>query len=132
MRLIEAEGGDGQWHNIQMMNDTGSDIMKIFDSDFAMLGNLSDYDPVSDWVLISDANGFQQPRQRIFVEVQLARGIDDEWGPSFLEAGVIYPDGLGIPRLTGLGLRLNFFIGTAPDFTYLAVACTKSGMSSLL
>jgi hypothetical protein len=132
MGLTAAQGGDGQWFNIEMMNDTGSDIMTFFDTDFAMLGDLSLYVPNWESVFITDANGLQQEMFRTRVEVQLIRDNGEAWGPIFLEWVVFRPYSFGMPRLTGLELRRNFFIGTGTDFSHLSIACTKGGMSSLL
>ncbi|KIN06961.1 hypothetical protein OIDMADRAFT_174054 [Oidiodendron maius Zn] len=85
MRLMLTEGGDGQWFYIQMMNDTGSDIMTFFDTDFAMLGDLTFYHPYRGWVEIVDASGLEQWLLRFRVEVQLVRENGDPWGPSFVE-----------------------------------------------
>ena len=73
IRLTLAEGGDGQWFNIEMMNDTRSDIMTFFATDFTMLGDLSLYNPNWDSVFIADANGLQQELLRTCVELQLIR-----------------------------------------------------------
>lgn len=49
MQLTLVKGGSGQRLYIRMMNDTGSDIIMMFDTDFAQLGDLTLYFPFYDW-----------------------------------------------------------------------------------
>ncbi|KAI9779342.1 MAG: hypothetical protein M1839_007450 [Geoglossum umbratile] len=43
VRLAPHRGGDGTVHGIIAMNDTGSDILMLFDIDMFFLGNLQSY-----------------------------------------------------------------------------------------
>ena len=40
VRLTPALGGDGTVHGIIAMNDTGSDLLTLFNTDLALLGNI--------------------------------------------------------------------------------------------
>jgi hypothetical protein len=42
-RLIPDQGGDGTICGIIAMNDTGSDVLSLFDTDILYLGNLQGY-----------------------------------------------------------------------------------------
>ena len=131
MRLTLVEGGSGQWFYIRMMNDTGSDIMTMFDTDFAQLGDLTFYFPLYDRRQINNANEFIEFLYTIDLEVQLVRESGEPWSEIFLERALIRQP-FGVHRLSGLGLRHNFFIGTGPGFDRLSMANTKGGMSSML
>jgi len=43
LRLTPAHGGDGTVSGIIAMNDTGSDILSLFDTDIPHLGNIQGY-----------------------------------------------------------------------------------------
>jgi len=43
LRLTPAYGGDGTVHGIIAMNDTGSDVLTLFNTDLALLGNIHGY-----------------------------------------------------------------------------------------
>lgn len=79
VRLIPAHGGDGTIHGIIAMNDTGSDMLTLFNTDLDALGNMQGY---SGWQLPSavlDANGTITVFRTIVVQVRLARGDNTPW-----------------------------------------------------
>ena len=43
IRLTLDEGGDGTFMVITMLNDTGSDVMPMFDTDLPKLDDLTNY-----------------------------------------------------------------------------------------
>lgn len=40
LRLMSQRGGDGTAHGVITMNDTGSDVLTLFDMDMPHLGNI--------------------------------------------------------------------------------------------
>ena len=57
LRLTPALGGDGTVIDINVMNDTGSNILRLFTTDLHYLGNMHGY---TDWhtpAAITDASG---------------------------------------------------------------------------
>jgi hypothetical protein len=57
LRLIPGLGGDGTSYGIIAINDTGSDILTIFDTDIPLLGNSDGYTGWVGPVSTVDANG---------------------------------------------------------------------------
>ena len=49
IRADPDQGGDGTTHGIAVVDDTGSDVMCIFDTDVARLGNLGRTKAGSEW-----------------------------------------------------------------------------------
>jgi hypothetical protein len=56
LRLIPELGGDGTTYPISVLNDTGSGIMTIFDTDMLRLGNKQGYSGYLSPTTITDAN----------------------------------------------------------------------------
>src|SRR5271163_4247257 len=57
VRLKPQRGGDGTIHGIIAMNDTGSDILTLFDTDLLHLGNIQGYTGWPGPVAVGNANG---------------------------------------------------------------------------
>jgi hypothetical protein len=80
LRLTPAYGGDGTVHGIIAMNDTGSDILTLFNADLALLGNINGYIGWRMPVSVMDATGTITIFPTISVQVQLVRDDDTPWG----------------------------------------------------
>ncbi|KAI4148192.1 MAG: hypothetical protein LQ340_005188 [Diploschistes diacapsis] len=132
IRLSLWAGGDGSTTNITMMNDTGSDIMTLLDTDLANLGNLDNYIGGTDIIPISSANGIVEYLWRHYLDVQLCTQAGEPMGRWFDEIAVLRRAYPGIATLTGSGIRRVFWMGTSPIFDTLAIAETRGGMTSLL
>jgi hypothetical protein len=114
------------------MNDTGSDLLTIFDVDFAQLGNRQGY-MGWDWpVVVVDSNGTNTMFLSIWVQVMLVRDDNMPWSDWIDEKAIVKQLVPGLLRLSGAGIRGNLYIGTAPGNHHLVVATTKGGLTSLL
>jgi hypothetical protein len=131
LRLIPDQGGDGTVHGIIAMNDTGSDILSLFDTDMPYLGNLQGYGGWIGNVAINYANGTTNVYPKLLVEVQLVRNDNSPWSDWIVEEAIVQPMRPGVMRLSGVGIRDALYIGTAPGNHFLAVAVTKGGLNSL-
>jgi hypothetical protein len=114
------------------MNDTGSNILSLFDADMPYLGNLQGYGGWLGLATISYANGAANIYPVILVQVQLVRGDNSAWSDWIEERAIVQPLRPGVSRLSGVGIRGVLYIGTAPGNHFLAVATTKGGLTSLL
>ena len=132
LRLTPEFGGDGTIHGIIAMNDTGSDILTLFDTDLLQLGNIQQYIGWQLPISVIDANGGSAFFDRIFVQVQLVQDDNTPWGNWIDEVALVKPVGPDVPRLSGAGIRQVLYIGTAPGNHLLAVSATKGGLTSLL
>ena len=91
LRLIPDQGGDGTVHGIIAMNDTGSDILSLFDTDMPHLGNLQGYAGWLGNIAIRFANGAINIYPKILVEVQLVRNDDSPWSDWIEEEAIVQP-----------------------------------------
>jgi len=132
LRLTPERGGDGTVHGITVMNDTGSAILSLFDTDMLRLGRLEGYTGRAGQVEVRSANGTTNTYPRIHVQVQLARTDDSPWSNWINEWAIVKPSSPNVPRLSGIGIRRILYLGTAPGNHLLAVAATKGGMTSLI
>ena len=132
LRLTPAHGGDGTIHGVIAMNDTGSDMLTLFNTDLAVLGNMQGYTGWQVPTAVIDANGTTTAFQTIVVQVRLVRGDDTPWGNWIDEVAIVKQLSLNVTRLSGLGIRHRLYIGTAPGNHLLAVSATKGGLASLL
>jgi hypothetical protein len=130
--LTPQRGGDGTVHGIIAMNDTGSEILTLFNTDITHLGTFQGYTGWLGQVGILDANGTIVNYPWLEVQVQLVRDDDSPWSNWINEQAIVKPISPNVSRLSGYGLRGALYLGTAPGNTVLAVAATKGGMSSLL
>ena len=132
LRLTPGHGGDGTVYGIIAMNDTGSDMLTLFNTDLPRLENIQGY---NGWQLptgIIDANGTTTVFQTILIQVRLVRDDNTPWSDWIDELALVKPLGPNITRLTGIGIRNVLYIGTAPGNHLLAVSATKGGLTSLL
>ena len=132
LRLTPAFGGDGTVHGIIALNDTGSDILTLFDTDLPRLGNIQGY---TGWLLpsaIIDASGVITLFSTLRVQVQLAREDNTPWSDWIDEKALVKQSGPNMPRLSGLGIRKVLYFGTAPGNHRLVASATAGGLGSLL
>ncbi len=132
VRLTPAFGGDGTIHGIVVVNDTGSDMLTLFDIDLSYLGNIQGY---NGWLLpasILDANGVVTFFPTLRVQVQLVGDNNIPWSDWIAERALVKQVGPNILRLSGHGIRRVLYLGTAPGNHLLAVSTTKGGLASLL
>jgi hypothetical protein len=114
------------------MNDTGSDILSLFDTDLQYLGNHQQYAGWLGHVAICYANGAIGIHRKIRVQVQLVKNNNSPWSDWIEEHAIVQPQRPGLTRLSGVKIRgALYIVGTAPDNHSLAVATTKSGLNSL-
>lgn len=132
VRLIPQVGGDGSFLPITVMNDTGSNALTLFTTDFQHLGNAEAY---NGWVAASpiiDANGHSTTLPTLLVEVHLAGNDGNPWGRWVTERAIVREPNPSIKRLSGAGIRRTYFIGTGPSNDIVGVSTTSAGLSSLL
>jgi len=110
------------------MNDTESDIMSLFQSDLQRLGNRLGYLGWAGNVMVACANGTTNYRRSILLEVQMVRDDGTPWSDWIEEKAIVQPDGLGLPSLSGYGIRDALYLGTSPRNHVLAVSATKGGL----
>jgi hypothetical protein len=132
LRLTPALGGDGTVHGIVTMNDTGSDVLSVFNTDLTLLGNNNGYNGWGFLAFITDANGTVTALPTISVQVQLVRDNNTPWSDWIDEVAIVRQVAPNLSRLSGAGIRNHLYLGTAPGNHRLAVAATKGGLTSLL
>jgi hypothetical protein len=132
LRLTPAFGGDGTAHGIIALNDTGSSVLTVFNTDLLRLGGVQGYGGWRNPVRVCDANGAITVFPTIAVQVRLVRDDNSPWGNWIDENAIFKQLAPGVPRLSGYGIRRHLYFGTAPAHHRLAVATTKGGMQSLL
>ena len=71
------------------------------------LGNLQGYTGWSGQAAISNTNGTVDIYPTIFVQVQLVRDDSSPWSDWILEEAIVKPVGPGVPRLSGIGIRVS-------------------------
>ena len=81
-------------------------------------------------VRVADGNVELVPT--ITVEVRMVDENGAEWGEWMLEDALIRPDMPGALRLSGMGIRQRFLIGTRPGNQYVALALSRSCLNSIL
>jgi hypothetical protein len=96
------------------MNDTGSNIMSLFDTDIQYLGNLQGYTGWLGHIAVRDASGTINRYRRVHVQVQLTRDDDSPWSGWINERAIVKPSSPNVPRLSGIGIRKVLYLGTAP------------------
>ena len=133
IRLCVDLGGDTSTTGINLLNDTGSDVLTLFTADLQRLGNFVNY---QGWVrdaVIGTANGTQERLPSLLVE---ARFVDPQtfiaWGPWFREQAIIRHLVPGVQRLSGSNMRNQFYFGTGPGNQHVAVSTSKTRLSSII
>ena len=132
VRLIPELGGDGSMHGVICMNDTGSDVMTLFDTDLGYLGNLDEYRGWNPPINVCFANGERARHQSLSVQVQMVRNDGTPWTGWMSEDVVLTSLTPGKTRLSGAGIRAHLYIATAPGNRTLSVSTTVGGLTSIL
>ncbi|OBT80673.1 hypothetical protein VF21_00361 [Pseudogymnoascus sp. 05NY08] len=135
LRLIPELGGSGEIHGIFALHDTGSDTLTLFDTDFSSLGNTVNYLGWAGSINVRNASGTVEALQMIIVQVKLVTYNDMSWTGWIEEFAVVRPAGLGVVRLSGMGVRDAVYWATSPvpgNGDLLAASTTKGGLLSLL
>ena len=89
MRLDPALGGDGTTILCALLNDTGSDLQTVFDTDLAtLLGTTQVYNGYGTVTAITTASGVVH-RQTIAIHVKLVHANGEEFSEWIEEVGVI-------------------------------------------
>ena len=110
LRLAPQRGGDGTVHGITVMNDTGSDILSLFNTDMPHLGNAQGYTGWLGQVAVRNANGTINSYRRIHVQVQLVRDDNSPWSGWIDERAIVKPSSPNVPRLSGIGIRKILYL----------------------
>lgn len=102
LRLIPELGGDGTFCGIIALNDTGSNVLTIFTTDFPHLGNTQRYNGgLLGHGRIRDANDAAIVLPRILVQVQLVENNGVPWTGWIVERAVVRTPDPFVPRLSG-------------------------------
>lgn len=91
VRFIPALGGNGQSYAIEVMNDTGSDMLSLFFEDLQRLGYPAlPYFGYLRPVRVRMANGSTELLVSLMVEIRLLRPVTLEpWGPWIIEQAIV-------------------------------------------
>jgi hypothetical protein len=116
--------------DIGIMNDTGSNIMSLSQTDVNAMGITRNYPGWAGTAHITTVNGVII-RQRIYILIQLRKlsgGIASDW---FRERATVSTQQLDY-RLSGNNLRRRFYFTTAPGNRRLFISERKHGLIALL
>jgi hypothetical protein len=119
VRLTPQRGGDGTVYRIIVINDTGSNLLTLFDTDMSSLGNFQGY---TGWIgdaEVRDASGIVNT----YRQVQLLRDDNLLWSDWINERAVVKPASQGVPRLSGYGIRKVLYIGNRTRQSCLSCRC---------
>ncbi|OAT00265.1 uncharacterized protein BDCG_16552 [Blastomyces dermatitidis ER-3] len=103
---------------VTMLNDTGSDVLTVFDTDLTALAIPPTYEGFGTYVSVSTPNGIII-RQQVIVDIQLLDSQGNPVSDWIREEGVITPAALGVGRLSGDGIRQSLYFATAPGNQHL-------------
>lgn len=135
MRGIPGFGAIGGEIRRQIVNDTGSNMMSLFDSDLIAMGIQrvnSGPNPYLAWGIpmpILTANGIVN-RDSLTIQIQLQKQDTTAASEWIREGAVVVPQQGN--RLSGGEIRNNFYFATAPGNQHLFVAEKKNGIISQL
>ena len=135
MRFLPGLGGNGLRYAVEIMNDSGSNILSVFYEDLNQLGvlQLPYYYGWLGNVGITTADGNVEYLQSLLVEIRFLRPATHEpWGPWITESAIVRHIGPEAMRLSGRAMRDFMFFGTRAGNHHLAVADTKGGMSAII
>lgn len=126
VRLCPELGGDGTRHGISVLNDTGSDVLTIFNTDLMRLGNYEQYTGLLGYVYIGSCNGDIEMLLSLLVDIRLFRPSSlVPWGNWLSEEAIIRRPAPGVARLSGSWMRDRLFFGTRPGNYQVAVSDTQ-------
>lgn len=133
VRLCPELGGDVTRHGISVLNDTGSDVLTIFNTDLTSLGNHEQYTGWLGFVDICGCNGDVEMLLSLMVEIRLVRpGSLVPWGNWLSEEAILRQPAQGVARLSGSLMRERLFFGTRPGNYQVAVSDTKGGLNAII
>ena len=108
LRLIPELGGDRTFCGIIVLNDTGSDILTLFTTDFPHLGNIQGYHGWLGDVGMRDANGTITFFPQIIVQVQLVDNHGAPWSDWIWEDAIVRTPHPFVQRLSGRDSGIRF------------------------
>ena len=130
VRLCPELGGDGTRHGINVLNDTGSEILMIFNT---ILGNYGQYTGWLGHVFIGGCSGVVEMLFSLQVDIRLVRPDSlVPWGNWLREEAIIRHPARGVARLSGSLMRGHLFFGTRPGNYEVAVSDTKGGLNAII
>jgi hypothetical protein len=122
-------GGNGTEISSALLNDTGSNLMNILQSDLTAMGiRPSSYRGYSPHVKITTANGTVR-RRTLQLQIQLRDQNGTAASDWFIEEAAIVPRG---DRLSGEEIRNRFYFATPPGNAILCIAEKKNGLLTAL
>lgn len=115
VRLCPELGGDGTRHGINVLNDTGSDVLTIFNTDLTSLGNYEQYAGWLGYVFIGGCNGNVEMLLSLMVDIRLVRPGSLVPGGNWLsEEAILRQPAPGVARLSGSLMRERFIFWNPP------------------
>ncbi len=133
VRLCPNLGRDGTRQGIQVLNDTGSNLLTLFYTDLAGMGPYQQY-----WGWLGNLDGVGcggqiETLQSLDVEIRLVRPDTFlPWGNWLREKAVLRMLAPEVSRLSGALMRQHLFFGTPPGNHHGAVGDTKGGMNAVI
>jgi len=125
--------GDGTTLPITVLNDSGGDVLTLFDADLgALLANKVWYLGWLGYADVTNASGVSEVFPRLVCQVRFLRLDGRPWSEWIEEVAIVRPLGPGVSRLSGRFLRRSMYFGSGPGNRIMSVATTKGGMASLL
>lgn len=113
-------------HGINVINDSGSDILAFFYADLECSRNLQFYEGWTGRMDFGAAGGQVEHLYTVSVELRFTQPmILIPWGPWFPEQAVLRDLVPGIDRLSGAGMRDHYFFGTRLDNVILGSTLTQ-------
>ena len=87
---------------VNMVNDTGSDVLTMFDTDLPLLGNMSKYVTAGPSIHLTLADGTAQSLPALWVEVRVTEFDGTNPSPWFIERAVLRSQTGEVARLSAL------------------------------
>ena len=115
IRLDPVRGGDGiSIHRIAVIHDTGSNIMSIFDTDLAKLGDRQNFHGWIGPADVRNASGRTERFRRLLLQIRLIDGKNHKHLTDWMtETALVRPLAPGVPRLSGSLIRNEFIFCNA-------------------
>lgn len=133
IRFEPARGGDGtSVHGITVFHDTGSNIMSIFDTDLAMLGDRQKYQGWIGPADVRNASGQSEKFLRLLLQIRLLDYHHKHWTDWMTEIAIVRPSAGGIPRLSGSLFRNELIFAMPKGNRYVAVGTEKASIGPLI
>lgn len=132
IRLDPAKGGEGIAHAISVINDTGSCIMVILDTDLAQLGDTRSFTGWIGFARIVNSSGRAEIFRTLRLQVRLLNSYQTPWTDWMTEVAIVRPMGPRVPRLSGSLIRDHLYFATSKGNQYVAVSTDKSGIDALI